>query len=67
MGVKSFTELKKGKYRVLREKHSHLPSYHIHIAYQDSSTRIKSFTELERKILAKLDKPFQVLFTFHGF
>jgi len=55
--VKSFTSLKKHKYRGLRSRYPHLPSHYIHVACQDASTRIGSFLKLRRKGLAKTNRP----------
>jgi len=55
--VKTFTGLKKHMYRVLREKHPHLPSHYIHTACQDASTRIESFLELKRRGRAYTERP----------
>ena len=56
-GIKSFTGLKKQKYRELRDRYPSLPSHYIHTACQDASTRIKSFLKLKRKGVAKTEKP----------
>ncbi len=55
--IKSFTGLKRDKYRELRTKYPQLPSHYVHTACQDASTRIKSFLKLKKKGLAKSDKP----------
>lgn len=56
-GIKSFTGLKKQKYRELRQRHSNLPSHYIYTACQDASTRIKSFLKLKKKGIARTEKP----------
>ena len=55
--VDSFTRLKRDKYRELRERFPRLPSHYIHVACQDASTRIKSFTKLKKRGLAKSERP----------
>jgi putative transposase len=55
--VDSFTRLKRDKYRELRERFPRLPSHYIHVACQDASTRIKSFTKLRKRGLAKSERP----------
>ena len=42
---------------MVREKYPSVPSHYIHEAIRDASQRIKSFTKLKRKGLAKTDKP----------
>lgn len=56
-GIKSFIRLKKYKYRELRARYPLLPSHYIHVACQDTSTRIRSFLKLKRRGLAESDKP----------
>jgi len=55
--VKSFTGLKKYKYRELRSRYPHLPSHYVHVACQDASTRIASFLKLRKKELVKTNRP----------
>jgi len=55
--INSFTRLKRGKYRELRERFQQLPSHYVHTACQDASTRIKSFYKLRRRGLAKSERP----------
>ena len=55
--IKSFTKLKKRKYRELRGKYTELPSHYIHTACQDASTRIKSFLKLRKRGIAKTERP----------
>jgi len=55
--VKSFTRLRKWKYRELRNQYPELPSHYIYTACQDASVRIKSFLKLKKKGIARTDRP----------
>ncbi|ADV65434.1 RNA-guided endonuclease InsQ/TnpB family protein [Desulfurococcus mucosus] len=56
-GVKSFTGLKKAKYRELRERYPGLPSHYVHTACQDAAQRVRSFLALKCKGKAKTGGP----------
>jgi putative transposase len=49
--------LKRDKHHELCGRYPHLPSHHVHVACQDSSTRVKSFNKLRKKGLARTERP----------
>jgi putative transposase len=55
--IKSFTGLKRDKYRELREKFPQLPSHYIHTTCQDAASRVKSFLKLKKKGSTETEKP----------
>ena len=56
-GITSFTRLKALKYRELRSLYPQLPSHYVYTACQDVSTRVKSFSRLKKRGLAKRGYP----------
>ncbi|MCD6428351.1 MAG: transposase, partial [Desulfurococcales archaeon] len=55
--VRSSTRLKALKYREMRNLYPRLPSHYAYTAYQDASTRVKSFLKLKKLGLAEKDYP----------